>query len=83
MGEAVPQGTVVLLKAVGTDEIIPGDEYVIVCRKIVTLRIVRTADGEERFRLVAGDREHFDDILVGRDDIVSVYKVKGKLIVNT
>lgn len=83
MGEAVPSGTVVLLKAVGTDEIIPGDEYVIVCRKIVTLRIVRTADGEERFRLVAGDREHFDDILVGRDDIVSVYKVKGKLIVNT
>ena len=83
MGETVPPGTVVLLKAVDRDAIIPGAEYVIVCRKIVTLRKVRTGDAEGKLRLVAGDRDNFDDIVVDVSDIVSVYKVKGKLIVNT
>ena len=59
------------------------DRYVVVCRKIVTLRIVRAADAEEKFRLVAGNRDDFDDIVVNASDIVSVYKVKGKLIVNS
>ena len=83
MGALVPPGTVVLLKAVDRDAIIPGEEYVVVCRKIVTLRIVRAADTEEKFRLVAGNRDDFDDIVVNASDIVSVYKVKGKLIVNS
>ena len=83
MGALVPPGTVVLLKAVDRDAIIPGEEYVVVCRKIVTLRIVRAADAEEKFRLVAGNRDDFDDIVVNASDIVSVYKVKGKLIVNS
>ena len=83
MGATVPPGTVVLLKAVDRDAIIPGGEYVIVCRKIVTLRIVRAADEEGKVRLVAGDRENYDDIVLNVNDIVSVYKVKGKLIINS
>ena len=60
-----------------------GGEYVIVCRKIVTLRIVRAADEEGKVRLVAGDRENYDDIVLNVSDIVSVYNVKGKLIINS
>lgn len=82
MGELVPPGTVVLLKSVDRDAIIPGGEYVIVSRKIVTLRIVRVAEGEEKLRLVARDRENYDDIVLNVSDIVAVYKVKGKLIIN-
>lgn len=82
MGSVVPPGTIVLLKAVELDAIIPGGEYVIVGRKIVTLRIVRAVEGEEKLRLVAGDREHYDDILLNFSDVVSVYKVNGKLIIN-
>ena len=82
MGACLPPGTVVLLKAVDRDAIIPGEEYVIVCRKIVTLRIVRAAEEEGKVRLVAGDREHYDDIVLNDSDIVSVYKVKAKLIIN-
>ena len=82
MGDRVPPGTIVLLKAVDRDAIIPGEEYVIVCRKIVTLRIVRAAEEEGKVRLVAGDREHYDDIVLNDSDIVSVYKVKAKLIIN-
>ena len=82
MGAVVPPGTVVLLRAVEIDAIIPGGEYVIVSRKIVTLRIVRAVEGEEKLRLVAGDRENYDDIMMNISDIVAVYKVKGKLIIN-
>lgn len=78
-----PPGTIVLLKAIDADAIIPGEEYVIVCQKIVTLRIVRAADAEGKYRLVPGDRENFDDIVVNASDITSVYKVKGKLIINS
>ena len=33
--------------------------------------------------LVAGDRENYDDIILNVSDISSVYKVKGKLIINS
>lgn len=82
MGSLVPPGTVVLLKAVEREAIIPGEEYVVICRKIVILRIVRSA-AKGKYRLVAGNREDFDDIVVDADEIVAVYKVKGKLIVNS
>lgn len=82
MGDVIPPGTIVLLQAVDPEAIIPGGEYVIVTRKIVTLRIVRTIEGEEKLRLVAGDREQYDDIIVFNSDIKAVYKVKGKLILN-
>ena len=83
MGQAIPAGTVVFLKNVERDEIIPGEEYVIISRKIVTLRIVRTAESGKRLRLVAGDKENYDDIMLNVNDIMAVYKVKGKLIINT
>lgn len=34
MGAVVPPGTIVLLKAIDADAIIPGEEYVIVCQKL-------------------------------------------------
>lgn len=83
MGGSTPPGTVLLLKSIDRDAIIPGDEYVIVSRKIVTLRIVRSAEEEGKVRLVAGDRDNYDDILLDLNDIVSIYKVKGKLIINS
>ena len=82
MGEAVPAGTIVLLQAVEPDAIIPGGEYVIVSEKIVTLRIVRACDDERQLRLVAGDNERYDDILLEKSAVQKAYKVKVKLIIN-
>ena len=82
MGALVPPGTVVLLKNIDLDAIIPGGEYVIVSRKIVTLRIVRATENEAQFRLVPGDKEKFDDMILNVSDIMAVYKVNGKLIIN-
>lgn len=82
MGEGMPPGSVVLLKKIDPEAIIPGREYAIVCRKIVTLRIVRATEQEKQLRLVAGDSDHFDDILLKVSDMIAAYEVKGKLILN-
>lgn len=47
--------------------------------KIITLRIVRTSERDSEWRLVAADRENFDDIFVKASDIEQVYQVVGKL----
>lgn len=82
MGTVVPAGTILMLKEIDPDAIIPGGEYVIVSKKIVTLRIVRSAELGSQWRLVAGDRKKYDDMLLDKSDIERVYKVKVKLIVN-
>lgn len=82
MGHVTPAGTIVLLKKWPTDAIIPGEEYVIVSQKIVTLRIVRTTERGDEVRLVAGDREHYDDMVLPLGQIEALFRVRGKLIIN-
>ena len=73
MGHVTPAGTIVLLKKWPTDAIIPGEEYVIVSQKIVTLRIVRTTERGDEVRLVAGDRENYDDMTLPLSEIETLY----------
>ncbi len=49
------------------------------CQKIITLRIIRTSERDSEWRLVAADRENFDDIFVRASDIEQVYQVVGEL----
>lgn len=81
-GRLHPPETVVLLKRIDPEAIIPGEEYAIVSRKIVTLRIVRAAEQEGKLRLVAVNRANYDDMLVDMNDLDAVYRVNGKLIIN-
>lgn len=82
MGDSIPPETVVLLKRIDPEAIIPGEEYAIVSRKIVTLRIVRAAEQEGKLRLVAVNRANYDDMLFDMNDLDAVYRVNGKLIIN-
>ncbi len=79
MGCSIPSGSVVFLKKIDPGAIIPGREYLAVCQKIVTLRIVRTSERDSEWRLVAVDRERFDDIFVDKSEVEEVYQVVGKL----
>ncbi len=82
MGSLLPAGSVVFLKKSDVNAIIPGREYVIVGRKIITLRTVRTAESPKQLRLVAADSEHFDEMTISKNEIVAVFSVQGKLIIN-
>ncbi len=82
MTPLIPYGAIVLLKKWNIESIIPGCEYVLVCRNFVTLRIVRTDVGEGRLRLMAANSADYDDIIIDRSEVEKVFKVAGKIIVN-
>ncbi len=89
MGDVIPANTVVVLKKITPDMIIPGLECVILTKNVVTLRIVcfeaSPRQGEEYgdvLRLISADRSKYNDILVNRDELVDVYKVTAKIMIN-
>lgn len=82
MGDALPAGSIVLLLAADKEMMIPGAEYVIVSRKIVTLRTVFPAADGHKWRLAVANNEDLDDIILTSNAIEAVYKVVGKLILN-
>ena len=82
MGKITPAGTALFLKKRDIDAIIPGDEYVIIGTKFTALRKVRKTRGSEVLTLVAGDRKSFDDIEIAKSDVVALYHIVGKLMVN-
>ncbi|MFI3332819.1 MAG: hypothetical protein SNI51_05955 [Rikenellaceae bacterium] len=85
MGDITPPNSVILLKKILPEMIIPGDECVIVTKKIVLLRIakIESTDSEKpTLRLVATNSETYGDIVVPIEQIEAAYKVKGKILIN-
>ncbi len=82
MGEVIPSESVVLFRTVDRESIIPGEIYLVKTQRMNMLRIVRTTDDENRLRLVPGDKQNYDDVTIGVSDIIDIYKLVGKLIVN-
>ncbi len=85
MGAITPQNTVLLLKKITTEMIIPGDECVIVAKKIVLLRIVNfpvEQSDKDKLRLVAAAGEPYGDVVVKCSEVEAVYKVNGKVLIN-
>ncbi len=85
MGITTPPNSVILLKKIAPEQIIPGDECVIITKKIVLLRIVKQESGDgkgQTLRLVAADSDTFGDLLVNFEEIEEAYKVKGKILIN-
>ncbi len=85
MGDLTPTNTVLLLKKILPEMIIPGDECVIVTKKIVLLRIAKIESSDDRpsrLRLVAINSEIYGDVVVSFDEVEAVYIVKGKILIN-
>ncbi|MFR9621049.1 MAG: S24 family peptidase [Rikenellaceae bacterium] len=82
MSNTIGSGSVVILKEVRSEAIIPGGEYVVVTGEFAVLRIVRHSEKEGVWRLMASQSEKYDDLFVSGDDIVRLYRVAAKLIVN-
>ena len=82
MGSVIPPETTVLFKAVSVESIIPGEIYLVVTNKFTALRFVRTGEKKNEIRLVPGDRENYDDLVINKSEINTVYKLVGKIIIN-
>lgn len=83
MPSNIPSGATVVLKRETSDTIIPGRAYVVVCDKITLLRYIRRDDDSSRLRLVAQDRNMYDDVCIDESQIKDLYVVRGVIITKT
>lgn len=82
MEKVFPAGSTLFLKKMAVDALIPGREYVVITKKIVTLRNVRLAKKADELRLSPADHLNYDDMVVPIDQIEALYEVCGQLIIN-
>lgn len=78
-GEIMP-GTIVFLKKMAVEAIIPGGIYVIGSQKYILLRKVRFAsDGDRPQLLLEAASKEFDSLRIDVADVECVYRVVGQL----
>ncbi len=85
MNPSIPTNSVVLLKRVTPEMIIPGMEYLVVTHSIVALRSIRHLNSESPngvLRLTAHQSRQYDDIFIETQQIEQLYRVVAKLIIN-
>ncbi len=71
----------VFLKKVEPSQIIPGGEYAVVTQNCITLRKVRYGSDENSLRLVARNKDEYDDITIRRDEIIDAWRVVAKFVI--
>lgn len=71
----------VFLKKIEPSQIIPGGEYALVTQNCVTLRKVRATADADTVRLVARNREEYDDMTIGRGEIIDAWRVVAKFVI--
>lgn len=82
MGRQLPAGTIVFLKQIEVEHLIPGKEYVVCTKQFDALRVVRTTSESGVVRLVAGDKKNFDELTISTGEIEQLYQVSAKLTIN-
>ena len=78
MSPEIEHGSVVFVKEVDKSAVIYGDIYMIIAEHINIIRFVRGLD-ENRWKLVAKNSTHYDDIILDQQTVKAIYKVKGVL----
>lgn len=79
MSEPLCAVTELFLKRVEPKDIIQGNEYVLVLHdNSVIWRKVRLTDNSDEWRLVARNRDDFDDILINRKSVAQAWRVIAK-----
>lgn len=74
----IPAGSIVTLKEVSKDLILPGEIYFIVTETYSTLKRIRTQeDDPSKFRLIPKNTEEYDEAIVLRDAILRLFLVKA------
>lgn len=78
MEPEIDHGSVVFVKHVDKEAVIFGDIYLIVSDRMTIVRFIRDYD-PHTWNLVPKNTRDFDAILINKDDVVALYKVKGVL----
>lgn len=82
MAPRIPAGSIVFLKQIDTQMMIPGEEYVISTGKVITLRRVRATEDDSAWRLESYNRERFDDWTLPKSEVLHVWRICGRMLLN-
>jgi len=78
MKPEMASGSIVTLKEVDIDLVLPGEIYLVVTDKYSTVKYVRTIESDaSSFRLVPHNKEDYDEIIIQKSLIRRLYMVKG------
>ena len=78
MSPEIEHANVVFLKEVDKSAVIYGDIYLIISAHLKIIRFIRGLD-ENKWKLVAKNNIHYDDLIIDQSAVKAVYKVKGVL----
>lgn len=78
MKPKIPSGSIVTLKEIDIQLILPGEIYMIVTNKYTTIKYVRTvSENSSLLRLVPENKESYDEMLLDKSLIRRIFMVKG------
>ena len=83
MGDAIPAGSMVLVRRVEPENLIPGGDYLVVAEGFTMLRRVRREATSNILRLLPIDTANFDEILFPASGIRELYLVRAVVINKT
>jgi hypothetical protein len=74
----IPSGSIVTLKKISIDLLLPGEIYYIVTREFSTVKFIRTVENDHsKLRLVPGNKNDYDESLLDKSSIRHLFLVKG------
>jgi hypothetical protein len=83
MGDAIPAGSMVLVRHIAPENLIPGGDYVVAGEGATLLRRVRREAGSDILRLCPVDTANFDEIRLPASQIKELYLVCAVIINKT
>uniref|UniRef100_S0DF72 Peptidase S24/S26A/S26B/S26C domain-containing protein n=1 Tax=termite gut metagenome TaxID=433724 RepID=S0DF72_9ZZZZ len=83
MGESVPAGSMLLVRRIPPESLVPGGDYLIITKDVTILRRVRRESGSDVLRLLPVDTTNFDEIRIDTADVRELYIVRAVVINKT
>jgi len=74
----IPSGSIVTLKKISIDLLLPGEIYYIVTNEFCTVKFLRTVENDpSKLRLVPGNKDDYDEAILNKNAIRHLFLVKG------
>ena len=74
----IPSGSIVTLKEISIDLLLPGEIYYVITDKFSTVKFLRTVENDRsKLRLVPGNKDDYDEAILDKNTIRHLFLVKG------
>ena len=74
----IPSGSIVTLKEISIDLLLPGEMYYVVTNEFCTVKFLRTVENDQsKLRLVPGNKDDYDESLLNKSSICHLFFGKG------